>query len=66
MIQTASLPMRLRPSRWVINRDCWAVPAGLNGSASNPEPVVGHMIGGSTSLGLFTCPSRGPLFRRSS
>jgi len=47
MIQTANLPKRLRPSRCDMAHSRWAVPAGLSGSASNPEPELGHMIGGS-------------------
>lgn len=51
LTQTASFPTRLRPSRREMAHSRCAVPAGLNGSAANPESEPGHIIGGSELSG---------------
>src|SRR5665213_2350764 len=48
-IRTIHRPVRLRGRLPVARQICWDIPAGLNGSASNPLPDSGHITGGVRS-----------------
>jgi hypothetical protein len=59
MMRTIHRPVRLRGLLPVVARQiCCDIPAGLNGSASNPLPGSGHITGGVASL-LGTSGSTG-------
>jgi len=48
-MRTIHRPVRLRGLLPVARQICCDIPAGLNGSASNPLPVSGHITGGVRS-----------------